>query len=133
MIETAEDFIRLRYSSVAEERERAVREHAAAGVWDEVIRRYPDSRMWVAQNKTVPIDILEILAEDLEPGVRAMVAMKRKLSPAILSRLARDVDDSVRLAVARNRNTPREILEVLQGDEWEEVRQVVIERLRGLG
>jgi hypothetical protein len=62
-----------------------------------------------------------------------MVAMKRKLAPPTLRRLARDEDDSVRLAVARHRNTPHDALELLQDDEWEEVRQVAREKLRGLG
>ncbi|MFJ3948198.1 MULTISPECIES: hypothetical protein [Streptomyces] len=133
MIETAEEFIRLRFSGVAGERDRAVREEAATGVWGEILRRYPDARMWVAQNKTVPIEVLEVLAGDVDPQVRTMVAMKRKLSPAILRRLAGDVDDSVRLAVARHRKTPCDILEHLQNDEWEEVREVAEERLRNVG
>jgi hypothetical protein len=43
-------------------------------VWLGVIRDYPDMRFWVAQNKTVPVSILGVLAADDDQRVRSMVA-----------------------------------------------------------
>jgi hypothetical protein len=130
-ISSADEFIRLRNSQHSEEYLRAAHEPASTEVWIDVIERYPEARIWVAQNKTVPLDILAILAKDPDPKVRFMVAMKRKLTPELLEVLARDSDESVRERVARHRRTPRAVLERLANDPWEEVRSAVAERLNG--
>ncbi|MEW2266064.1 hypothetical protein ACGF5T_30820 [Streptomyces sp. NPDC047853] len=109
VIESAEEFIRLRFSDVAEDYGRASTEPAAPDVWREVIEQHPEARFWVAQNKTVPLDILQVLASDSDPRVRSMVASKRKLTPDILTTLAADSDESVRLAAARHKSIPRDM------------------------
>lgn len=129
-IESAAEFIRLRSSPEPGEYLRAATDAASDDVWSEVIERFPEERVWVAQNKTVPISILELLAADGDPRVRYMVAMKRKLPAELLNRLAIDADDSVRMAVARHRNTTRETLSILASDGWKEIREVVASRLR---
>jgi len=129
MIETADEFIQLRYSDDSAEYERAAGDSAPIVVWRDVIAQYPEARMWVAQNKTVPLEILQELAGDSDPSVRAMVAMKRKLSPELLDQLASDPDDSVRLSVARHKKTSRQTLERLRVDAWGEVREVASDRL----
>ncbi|MFG3272173.1 MULTISPECIES: hypothetical protein [Streptomyces] len=131
MIESAEEFIRLRFSDVPEEYGRAASEPADLVVWREVIERHPEARFWVAHNKTVPLEILQVLANDPDSKVRSMVASKRKLTPDLLAMLARDSDESVRLAVARHRSVPRSVLEQLCADTWEEVRHVARDRLDG--
>jgi hypothetical protein len=129
MIESAEEFFRLRSSDDPEENNRASAEPASLNVWTEVVERYPEARFWVAQNKMVPLEILRILADDADPRVRSMVAMKRKLTPDILAQLARDPDESVRLSVARHKRVPRYVLEELRSDDWSEVRALVRDRL----
>lgn len=95
-----------------------------------MIDRYPDMRFWVAQNKTVPVEILERLARDEDARVRSMVATKRKLDPTTLEALSSDPDDAVRAAVARHINTPRPVLERLAtSDPWSEVRRTARRRL----
>ncbi|MFH9585300.1 hypothetical protein ACH4MW_23190 [Streptomyces luteogriseus] len=129
MIDSAEEFIRLRFSDAPEEYGRAAAEPAAPGVWREVIERHPEARFWVAHNKTVPLEILRVLVNDPDPRVRSMVASKRKLTPELLTTLAADPDESIRLAVARHKSVPRSVLEQLRTDSWEEVRDVVRDRL----
>jgi hypothetical protein len=59
-----------------DEYHRAANEDASAQTWLDVIDRYSDQRFWVAQNKTVPLDILELLRHDPDERVRSMVRAK---------------------------------------------------------
>ncbi|MGW8727919.1 hypothetical protein ACWGNF_18045 [Streptomyces sp. NPDC055808] len=102
-------------------------------VWAEVVDRYPEERVGVVQNKTVPLAVLETMIDDPDARVRFMVAMKRKLTPDLLERLARDADESIRMRVAQHRNTSRRTLESLLHDPWGEVRAVVERRLGEAG
>jgi len=129
MIESADEFIRLRTSDLKEEYDRATYDDAPLDVWWELIRKHPDMKVWVVHNKTVPLEILDALSTDEDGSVRCAVAMKRKASPEILERLARDPDESVRHAVARNGKTPEHILKKLVNDAWDMVAAVAKERL----
>jgi hypothetical protein len=131
-IESAAEFMRLRYSDEPADYRRAAGEEAAPGVWDDVIRDHPDARVWVAQNKTVPVEILERLAVDADPRVRHMVAMKRKVTPQILNALASDSEEIVRSAVVANKKASKDILERLARDNSEFVRSAAIARLGDL-
>jgi hypothetical protein len=126
---SADEFVRLRYAEDPEDYRRAASESAPLAVWREVIERYPDARVWVVHNKTVPMEILEDLVDDSDVTVRHAVAMKRKLTPTLLARLALDEDESIRLRVAMHRNTSRETLEYLQNDSWDRVGETVRKRL----
>jgi len=132
-IESAAEFVRLRFSDDPAEYRRAAGEAAAPGVWEAVIREYPDARVWVAQNKTVPVEILEILAVDADPQVRHMVAMKRKITPHILDILASDSEETVRMRVVMNKKSTKIILERLAQDSSEQVRFAAATRLGDLG
>ena len=76
MIESADEFRRLRESENREEYLRAAHDEAPVEVWMEVIRRWPDMRFWVAQNKTVPVSVLQVLVNDPDENVRDMVQRK---------------------------------------------------------
>ena len=76
MIESPEEFLRLRGSDDPDEYQRAAHEEATLQTWVEVIERYPDMRFWVAQNKTVPLAVLEVLRRDTDERVRSMVRSK---------------------------------------------------------
>ncbi|MGF9754534.1 hypothetical protein AAII07_04985 [Microvirga sp. 0TCS3.31] len=82
MIESAEEFVRLRTSTDPAEYRRAAHEEAAERTWIEVIERYPDMRSWVAHNKTVPLSILKILRHDADEQVRLTVTSKRSWARA---------------------------------------------------
>jgi hypothetical protein len=131
MINSAEEFVRLRSSTDPALFLRAAKEEAPLHVWHEVVQRFPEYRKWVAHNKTVPIEILEALADDPDDRVRHMVAMKNKLTPEILAKLALDPHDTVRMRVAMHKRAPRELLEQLQNDPWDEVRAIATARLEG--
>lgn len=96
MIESAEEFVRLRTSSLPEEYLRAAEEEATTNVWIDVIQRYPGMRSWVAHNKSVPIEVLALLAVDPDPDVRSVVADRRKLTPELFRQLSADPDEAVR-------------------------------------
>ena len=82
MIDSADEFVRLRRSDDPAEYGRAARDEASTETWLEVIDRYPDMRFWVAQNKTVPLEVLEILRQDPDERVRSMVLHKRSWARA---------------------------------------------------
>lgn len=117
MISSAAEFCRLRESENPEEYHRAAHEEAATEIWIEVINQRPEMRFWVAQNKTVPIEVLEILASDPDSSVRDMVARKRKITEAIALKLAEDPDETVRAALAINRRLPASVLAKLEHDQ----------------
>ena len=130
MIESAEEFVRLRTSENIAEYSRAVKVEASIEVWNEVIEHYPDMSFWVAQNKTVPYEILELLADHIEDRVRSMVAMKNKLKESLLLKLASDSSDSVRANIARHKNVTLKVLNLLTGDAWAEVAKMASERIK---
>ena len=102
MIKSAEEFVRLRESEIQEEQHRASNDSAELEIWYEVIRKYPEFKEWVIHNKTIPIEILELLAEDKDPRVRSEVARKRKINDKIFSTLSIDQDENVRYALIFN-------------------------------
>jgi hypothetical protein len=129
MINTAEEFVRLRTSDDPEEYLRAASEHAELAVWLDIIDRFPEMRAWVAHNKTVPIEILRILARDADPAVRTVVAMKNKLPEDLFSLFASDADDGVRQRISYNKHTPQRVLEKLARDTNELVSEPARARL----
>ena len=102
MISSAEEFKHLRESKNPQVYHRAAQEEASLEVWQEVLISFPEMAFWVAQNKTVPLEILEQLANNTDPTIRAMVARKRKLTQHIFNLLKDDPDESVRHALIWN-------------------------------
>ncbi len=129
MISSAEEFVRLRSSELPEEYWRAAHEEASEVVWLDVIARFPDMRKWVAQNKTVPLSMLEILARDADVSVRCMVAAKRKLSPVLFDLLSQDSEGTVRSRIANNKKAPLHILKRLLDDPEAFIRKAALKRL----
>ena len=80
MIKSANEFIRLRTNEIEQEYHRATNDTADISIWTEIIEKHPDFKQWVVQNKTVPMEILEILTLDSDPNVRGAVARKRKMN-----------------------------------------------------
>ena len=84
------------------EQYRASHDTADINVWKDVINNYPDFKTWVIHNKTIPIEILEILCTDKDPNVRSDVARKRKINDSIFNLLSMDPDENVRYALMCN-------------------------------
>jgi hypothetical protein len=129
MIESAEEFVRLRCSQQRDEYRRAAHEPAPIGVWEEVIARFPEMRVWVVQNKTVPAEVLELLIHDRDPRVRSAIAEKRKLTRKLFDRLLDDSDASVRARLACNAKAPQDVLVRLASDPDPIVSSAARERL----
>ena len=102
MINSAEEFKRLRESEIQNEYYRAATDKASIDVWNEVLTKYPDLAFWVAQNKTIPIEVLYTLTDNDNVDVRCMVARKRKIDDTIFEKLKEDIDESVRHALICN-------------------------------
>ncbi len=129
MIESAEEFASLRTSDSREEQRRATWDPAPVQVWWDVIQRFPDLRFWLAQNKTVPLEVLAVLMRDSDTRVRDMVARKRKASQDMLAELGRDSDVGIRIAVAQNVSASAGVLRMLAHDEDERVAAAALRRL----
>jgi hypothetical protein len=132
MIESAEEFKRLRESDIPEEYHRAAHEEADIRVWETVLEKYKGMAFWVAQNKTVPIEILEKLAKHSDPKVRDMVARKRKIPESLMPALAIDNDASVRNALVNNGKVTESVLKILAKDSWQAVSERAAEKLQAL-
>lgn len=128
-IGSANEFVRLRCSEIEGEQFRASWGIATIEIWKEVIDNYPGMREWVAHNKTIPDEIIRILALDEDKGVRHMIACKRRTPADVLAILATDEDETIRRSVAGHRNTPANILEMMVNDEWSVVAEIAKERL----
>lgn len=128
---SAEEFVRLRTSEKHEEYSRAHVEEVTPDAWTEIIEKYPDMREWVAHNRTVPLEILRILACDADSRVRSRVAMKRKIRFAsdIIERLAQDEDENIRRQIALRPDTPSALIEKLAQDQSEWVKQAACSRM----
>ena len=77
----------------------------------------------LALNPNTPPEILTLLAQDKDWGVRCGVAENPNTPPKTLTILARDKVAYVRRYVAQNPNTPPESLEILVQDKDWNVRQ----------
>jgi hypothetical protein len=95
--------------------------------WVERAVRSPDAalRATAARHENAPADLVEALAADREPFVRAAVAVRVRLDEALRSRLARDPIARVRREVARCPRTPAHLVWMLADDPEPEVRAQV--------
>jgi hypothetical protein len=122
VIGTAAEFVRLRTSQDPADQRRAAHEPADLAVWLKVIDLHPDMKAWVVHNKTIPIEILRLLADDQDPSIRREVLRKNKvlgrnkIDRPLVEKFARDPDEEVRADVAKNPNTPRDLIEQLAED-----------------
>lgn len=132
MIDSAEEFVRLRTSDSREDYLRASKEGAPVEVWLKIISDYPEMKEWVVHNKTVSIEILHLLTKDHDPLVRAAIADKRKLTPQLFNILSHDLEELVRQRLAHNKNTPKIVMQRLVNDENAHVRAAALKRLRKL-
>ena len=129
MILSPEEFVALRASEDPDEYRRSSIEHADIGVWLQVIDRFPDFRKWVAHNKTIPEEVIRILATDPNEEVRWTIAMKRGIPADVLANLSGDNDETIRNRIARHPRVSRAILLRLSDDPSAVVADVARRRL----
>ncbi|WP_176014506.1 hypothetical protein [Victivallis sp. Marseille-Q1083] len=130
MIESAEEFIRLRESEIPEEYVRSAEDELPLEIGMELVKNFPEMKQWVVINKTVPIEILELLADDEDENVRFEVASKRKLTRDLFLKLSKDPDATVRERIACNAKTPIDILRGIYPDEWDYINETLEERIK---
>jgi len=119
MINSVNEFLRLRMSVVKEEYDRATYDDAPIEVWFETINAHPEMKEWIIHNKTVPLEILYVLAIDRDPEVRSKVAAKRKIDHKIFNQLSCDQDELVRHALMHNSMLSRDQLSLIKIDDSE--------------
>lgn len=127
MIESPEEFVRLRTSEDPTESRRAAHESAPLEVWLTIIEKYPEMMYWIAHNKTIPPEVYFALYDMCKDGssgtdawrTKVMLAMKPSCPADLLQQFASDADESVRNSVASNKKAPVHILQKLSSDEWE--------------
>ncbi len=130
MIRTAEEFKQLRESEIPEEFNRAAREEASIVVWKDILKKYPELAFWVAQNKSIQIEILIELAKSPDSNVRCMVARKRKITYKILDLLKEDNDESVRHALICNTKVTVEQKMTIRTDDSEWLKKELKEKIK---
>ena len=130
MITSAEEFVQLRTSDACDDYLRSAHEEAPVSVWLDVINQFPHMKEWVVHNKSVPLEILQLLVSDSNPNVRAAIANKRKLNAHLFDVLSKDTEEIVRHRLAYNKKAPKEIIARLAQDDSAFVRAAAINRLK---
>jgi asparagine synthetase A len=111
-----EDFLGLIELNDEQSLQRLRSETATESVWEEIINKHPHARRAVTLNKTLPENILRLLARDTDPLVRADIAMRRALPEDIFAILSKDPEETVRARIVCNRKTPRALIQKLTDD-----------------
>ena len=130
MIISAEEFLDLCSSTDPEDMNKTLSDNAALETWVAIIEKYPERRIDVAQNRTIPREIMQILASCEDRRVRSLLAQKRQLIPDLFPLLAADSDETVRRAIAANQKTSCALLRSLTTDTVESVASVAQYNLR---
>lgn len=130
MIETADEFARLRNSDQIDEQTRATHDSADINVWLDVINKFPDLKTWIIHNKTIQIEILELLSTDKNSEVRSAVARKRKINDKIFQALSADHDENVRFALICNTNLSVDKIKTIKVDDSNWLTQQLTDRLK---
>lgn len=124
MIASTIEFIELCDSKLPEDINRSLAEEASLSVWLDIVENYPKRRIDVAQNRTIPEEIIRALAAKGDATVRSILAEKRRLPSDLFSVLSTDKDEIVRQKVAANQKVPIDVLKVLCSDSVEAVATV---------
>ena len=133
MIASVAEFIHLVRSDEAADRKRSAWEQAPVDVWLDVVRDHPDMRVWAANNRTIPVEVMQILARDSDWRVRGRLASKAACPPEILLLLAGDEHETVASTVAGHPNTPVGALRHLALHPWDQVGEKAIRQLSKRG
>ena len=124
MIETAQEFVFLCCSKNDSDIARSLSEEASLDVWTDLIFNFKSHQIDVAQNRTIPSEIMRILAAQGDEVVRSILAEKRRLPPDLFDLFSKDPSSLVRKKVAANKKTSIDIVRSLVDDVDEEVARV---------
>jgi hypothetical protein len=102
---------------------------ASTQTWLEIVNHSEEAAVWVALNKTIPLEVIQVLAKHPSARVRRFAADKNRITPELIALLATDQDPTVRLRIANHKKTGAKILHQLLHDDWEQVAEVARKRL----
>ncbi|GKX55995.1 hypothetical protein SOASR030_21070 [Leminorella grimontii] len=129
MISTPDEFIKLINSNCPNEYNLAGRKEAPVPVWLELIKGYPDMRVWVARNRTIPREIMDYLSKDDNPVVREAISAKYPLDVDMYLLFSRDPDEGIRARLIFNKGLPVFILKhMAENDPSDFVREKALEK-----
>lgn len=128
MIDSPADFHRFWMSGNPMLRHRLTHDEASVETWRAVIASLPEARATVARNKTLPPELLIVLAGDEDPRVREEVAGRRGLPRSAQETLISDAEMLVRHRLAFNATLAADLRARLEEDEDETVRHAAQQR-----
>lgn len=124
VIVSATEFLKLCASDNPLDTQRSISDTASQDTWDELIKNHRYRWIDIAQNRTIPAEIVRFLATCDDSLVRAVIAENRNIPLDLFSELSKDVDEIVRRKIASNGKTPDEVLFALTSDLVESVASV---------
>jgi leucine rich repeat (LRR) protein len=130
VIENPQVFRQLWMSGNPMLRHRLTHDEAPLEVWRAVIASLPEARETVAKNKSLPGELLVVLAADEDRRVREEVAGRRGLPRAAQAILVRDAETLVRHRLAFNRSLDQDLRLQLREDAEAMVRDAAATRTR---
>ncbi|MDH6593899.1 hypothetical protein M2165_003788 [Variovorax sp. TBS-050B] len=101
-----------------------------SSVWEDVISSYRSHHMDVAQNRTIPPEVMRLLCQHGNEAVRATWADKRRLPEDLLRSLSDDPSSLVRKKIAANAKSPIDSVKKLALGSDEDVARVAMFRLK---
>ncbi|WP_144299058.1 hypothetical protein [Variovorax paradoxus] len=129
MISSAREFMLLCASQRESDIAKSLQDEAPFKVWEDLILHYKSYQIDVAQNRTIPAEIMKALANQGDEIVRSILAEKRRLPTDLFHFFSRDSSPLIRKIIAANQKTPIDIVKYLTGDEDEDVASVARFRL----
>lgn len=130
MINSVSEFMALCDSRDESDIARSLRDEAPFGVWEELILNFQSRKIDVAQNITISVAVMGLLAIHGDEIVRSILAEKRNLPSDIFKLLSKDSSSLVRKKIAANKKTPLVMVGNLANDEDEDVARVAKFRLK---
>jgi hypothetical protein len=76
---------------------------ASTQTWLEIIHHSEEAAVWVALNKTIPLEVIEVLAKHSSAQVRRFAADKNQITPGLILLLVTDSDPSACLRITKRR------------------------------
>ncbi|MFS2164216.1 hypothetical protein [Variovorax sp. Varisp62] len=129
MIKSADEFISLCNSKDESDIARSFADEAPLNVWEDLILNFRSHQIDVAQNRTIPYEVMKVLATQGDELVRSILAEKRRLPVDLFDFLSKDSSSLVRKKIAANKKAPADIVKNLAEDGDDDVARVARFRL----
>lgn len=126
MIKSADDLVHFYTGGgTQEEFQKARWAELPVDIWLDLIARFPEHRLIVHDQKRVPVEVLEALADDPSVQVREAVSGKKHLPLHLYEKFAKDPHPEVRGGIAAKIDRAPWLRERLANDPSYWVRRIV--------